>query len=405
MAIQKGSPKLMQKLNTSLILDIIKTSGPISRTEIAKKTKLSNPAVSTIIASLMDEGWVEEIGTAESTGGRPRRLLQFVPDASYLIGVDIGGTKMAGAVVDLAGSIRARKSISSKDENSELDSIQRLIHLVEDLQEMSGLSKEKFKGIGLGIPGVTDPLGQRVQLAPGIGWENVDIGKVLTEHFQVPLFADNDANCFARGEHWCGSLQGVKNGIAITIGTGIGVGIVINEHVYQGSHSASGEVGYWLLGSLGPIKKYEGFGPLESTASGTGVANQAKKDLQDASVKSLLRDMVNGDISAITAKDIFDAARQGDPYSEELVEKTTTLLGISLANMASLLDIEKIVIGGGVSRAGKQLVNPIRDIVEKLTPYPPEIFISELQEDAAILGAVAGVLEQKESIISFSQLA
>ena len=111
-------------------------------------------------------------------------------------------------------------------------------------------------------------------------------------------------------------------------------------------------------------QKYEGFGPLESTASGTGVANQAKKDLQDASVKSLLRDMVNGDISAITAKDIFDAARQGDPYSEELVEKTTILLVISLANMASLLDIEKIVIGG-VSRAGKQLVNPIRDIIGK----------------------------------------
>ena len=199
--------------------------------------------------------------------------------------------------------------------------------------------------------------------------------------------------------------QGVKNGVAITIGTGIGVGIVINEHVYQGSHSASGEVGYWLLGSLGPIQKYEGFGPLESAASGTGVANQARNDLQDESVQSMLREMVSGDLSAITAKDVFDAARQGDTYSKELVEKTTTLLGILLANMASLLDIEKIVIGGGVSRAGKQLVDPIRKIVEKLTPYPPKILISELQEDAAILGAVAGVLEQNESIISFSQLA
>lgn len=403
--IQKGSPQLMQQLNTSLILDLIKSHGPISRVELAKLTKLSNPAVSAIIASLIDEGFVEEIGVAESTGGRPARLLQFNPNAGFLIGVDIGGTKMAGAVVDLAGNIIARKTIASKESELQPDSINRLTELIRELKDMVDLPESNFKGIGLGIPGVTDPLGQQVRLAPGIGWENVDIGQVLTEEFGVPLFADNDANCFARGEVWRGDLQGVKNGIAITIGTGIGVGIVINGHVYQGSHSASGEVGYWLLGELGPIEQHQGFGPLESVASGTGIATQAQIDLKDLSLKSSLRVRVGNDLTQLTAQHVFEEALRGDNYAQQLVEKTTTLLGVLLANMASLLDVEKIVVGGGVSRAGEQLITPLREIVEKVTPYPPQVVLSQCQEDAAILGAVAGVLEQNESMISFSQLA
>src|SRR5690606_9864343 len=148
-------------------------------------------------------------------------------------------------------------------------------------------------GIGLGIPGVTDSQGQRVRLAPGIGWENVDVGQVLTGEFGVPLFADNDANCFARGELWRGKLQGAQNAIAMTIGTGIGVGLVLNGHVFHVSHRASGEVGYWLLGSLGPIERRDTqFGPLESLASGTGIAAAARRDLEDPSIQTSLREAV-----------------------------------------------------------------------------------------------------------------
>lgn len=404
MIIQKGSLQLMQQLNRSFILDLIKSNGPISRVELAKRTELSNPAVSTIISSLMEEGWVEEIGMAESTGGRPARLLKFNPSAGFLIGVDIGGTKMAGAAVDLAGNILVQQTIASKRKGTDRSSIERLTNLISDLKIEVGSSSGSFKGIGLGIPGVTDPRGQQVRLAPGIGWENIDIGRILTNRFGVPLFADNDANCFARGEFWRGGLQGVKNAIAITVGTGIGVGILINGNVYQGFHNAAGEVGYWLLGSLGPIKKNPGYGPLESLASGTGVANRVRRDLRDEKITSTLRERVENDLTRLTAQHVFEEAKRGDSYARHVVNETTTLLGILVANMASLLDVEKIVIGGGVSRAGEQLIAPIREIVEKLAPYAPEISISQFPEKAAILGAVAGVLEQNKSLIRFSQL-
>ena len=200
----------MQQLNTSLILDVIKREGPISRSQIAERTKLSNPAVSAIIASLLEEGLVDEVGVAASTGGRRARLLQFNPSAGFLIGIDVGGTKMYGGAVDLAGNIIARQSIFSKGGESTEDSIQRLMGLIYDLIEKVDLPVQSFKGIGLGIPGVTDSQGQRVRLAPGIGWENVDVGQVLTGEFGVPLFADNDANCFARGELWRASSRSAE---------------------------------------------------------------------------------------------------------------------------------------------------------------------------------------------------
>lgn len=398
----KGSAKLMQKLNTSLILQIIQEQGPISRTELAKLTNLSNPAVSALIAPLLKDGIVREVGTAASTGGRPPRLLQFNPKVGYLVGVDVGGTSMVGAVVDLGGNILQRKTRTSvKGE----ESVAILIELIEELIRLSDLPVEDFRGIGVGIPGVTDAKGQTVSFAPGIGWESLNIGSIITERFGVPFFADNDVNCFARGELWRGALNGVTNGAAITIGTGVGVGLVINGQVYQGTHGAAGEVGYWLLGSLGPIEKPTGYGPLESIAAGPGIASQAMQDLYNDKQKApRLWELVAGDLSKITAKDVFEAALMADSYCQALVEQTTTYLGILIANMASLLDVEKIVIGGGLSKAGNQLVVPIREIVDKLSPFPPRIELSSLQEDGAILGAVSGVLGLRETSIHFSQV-
>ena len=398
----KGSAKLMQKMNTSLILQIIQERGPISRTELAKLTNLSHPAVSALLAPLLEDGIVKEVGTAASTGGRPPRLLQFNAKAGFLIGVDVGGTTMAGAVVDLAGNILHRENrASAMGERS----IAILIELIDSLIQLSDMPPAGLRGIGLGIPGVTDSKGQKVSHAPGVGWESLDIGKIITERFGAPFFADNDVNCFARGELWRGALRGVENGAAITIGTGIGVGLVLNGHVYQGSNNAAGEVGYWLLGALGPIEKSTGFGPLESIAAGPGIARQAIQELTgDPEKGPKLRELVAGDLSRITAKEVFEAALLDDAYCQELVKQTTTYLGILVANLASLLDVERVVLGGGLSRAGNQLIVPIREIVEKLSPYAPQIELSELQEDGAILGAVSGVLGLGETSIHFSEV-
>lgn len=398
----KGSAKLMQQLNTSLVLEVIREKGPISRSELARLTELSNPAVSALLEPLLRDGVVREIGTDASTGGRPARLLAFNARAGCLVGIDVGGTTIVGAVVDLAGNIL--NSMSCPSARGE-QSVNIVLDLIEELIKSACVPQDALWGIGVGIPGVTDVDGQRVTHAPAVGWDDVHIGRIIRDRFGVPFFADNDVNCFARGELWRGMLKGVTNGVAIAVGTGVGVGLIIDGRVYQGTHNAAGEVGYWLLGSLGPIEKPTGFGPLESIAAGPGIAGQARRDLEaDAQLAPRLRDMVGGDLSKITAREVFEAALLRDEYCEKLVEQTTAYLGILTANIASLLDVEKVVIGGGLSRAGNQLLVPIRNIVETLCPYPPQIELSTLREDAAILGAVSGVLNLRETSINFLQV-
>lgn len=402
--IHKGTFELIQNVNTSLVKSVIQDHGPISRIEIGRKTGLSNPTVSTIVASLIREGVVKETGKTVSTGGRPARLLKFNPKSGLLIGVDVGGTNMVGAVVDLDGNILTRKTLPTNTGEPGSTAIGQLAKVVSFLLNESGYALEKFEGIGLGVPGVINPAGREVQFAPGVGWENIDVGAIISHEFKLPVFVDNDSNCFVRGERWRGELQNAKSGVGISIGTGIGVGIMIEDQVYAGAHGAAGEVGYWLLGPSGSVAKPEGYGWFEKAYSGVGIAKRAIADLtQNSQLGGLLRAMVNNALSAITAKEIFAAASAGDEYCVDLVNESTKFLGIMVANLASLLDVETIVLGGGLSRAGDQILKPVTNVVNVLCPYPPQIRISSLREDANVLGAVAGVLAQRQNFVGFSQ--
>lgn len=387
----KGDSKLIKELNLAIVLDLIRTEQPISRTDIAKRTKLSHPAVSTIINRLLAEDLVQEVGKAPSQGGRRAQLLQFNSQAGFVLGIDVGGTKIAGGAVDLAGNILSKHTVVTKSHESSLES---LLEVINYLLIHAKQPRNRCWGLGLGVPGAVDPTQTVIQFSPGVGWDNIDIKSVLEKEFALPVWIENDVNGFVRGEHRYGNLLGVQNGIGVTIGTGIGVGLLLNNQVYQGQHGAAGEIGYWLLGSRGPITRSAGYGPLEEYAAGPGIARRAQLALESSEQQAtILLDVVAGDSSKITAETVFQAAQLGDPLSETIVSETVQFLGIMMANLASLLDVQRIVVGGGVSRAGTILFNGINEVVNKLAPYPPEIVVSLLQEDAGILGAAAGVLE------------
>lgn len=387
----KGNSKLIKELNLAIVLDLIRMEQPISRTDIAKRTRLSNPAVSTIINRLLTEELVQEVGKAPSQGGRRAQLLQLNSRAGFVLGLDVGGTKIAGGVVDLAGNILSKHTVAM---NSREESLESLLGVINHLLAPSNRPHGRCWGIGLGVPGAVDPTQAVIQFSPGVGWDNIDIKKVLEKEFSLPIWIENDVNGFVRGEHRYGNLQGVQNGIGVTIGTGIGVGLLLNNKVYHGQHGAAGEIGYWLLGSKGPVRRSDGYGPLEEYAAGPGIARRAQLAVEAREqMGSVLLGLAGGDCSKITAELVFKAAELGDPLSETIVSDTIQLLGIMMANLASLLDVERIVVGGGVSRAGEVLLNGIGEIVKNLAPYPPEMVVSLLQEDAGILGAAAGVLE------------
>ena len=191
-------------------------------------------------------------------------------------------------------------------------------------------------------------------------------------------------------------MQNVTNGIGITIGTGIGGSLLINGDIYRGSNGAAGEVGYWAW-SL-PDERYnqQTFGEFESFASGPGIARRAQELLaKEPQAGKTLRELVQNELEAITAKEIFAAAQAGDENCLQLIEETAEVLGLVLANLSTVLDVQRIVIGGGVAAAGEILLEPIRTTIKKITPYPPQVVQSSLGYRASIIGAAAGFLHRQ----------
>ncbi len=305
----------------------------------------------------------------------------------YVLAVDVGGTNMVGAVVDAAGTIRKEKWVLSRGSAS-AEVI--LCQLIGSLINESCFTLEQFAGIGLGVPGVTDKLGQSVSLAPSLDWHDIDIAALLQKEFSLPVWAENDVNLFLKGEQLLGTMIDVQNGIGITIGTGIGASLLINGEIYRGTRGAAGEMGYWILDPFVESQDRRSHGEFERYAAGPGIARRAGEMLQKDSV---LHGLVAGKKTEITAKKVFEAAYLGDKAAGKVVDDTIAVLGMVLANVSTLLDIERIVLGGGVVQNGDFQIQSLQTRINELSPYAPEVVKSSLGSAATIIGAAVGLIE------------
>ncbi|HEY8531551.1 MAG TPA: ROK family transcriptional regulator [Limnochorda sp.] len=417
----KGSGKLIKSLNRSRILEHLQHAGPLSRVELAERTGISLPAVSHLVREMQDEGLIVCVGEGESSGGRRPALFAYNARLAYVVGLDLGATKLAGGISDLDGNLVATATIPTHAAGGSAQPVQeRVKGLVLDLVGQAGVDLDKVMGIGIGVPGIPDPEGRVVSLAPGLARpaapagagpreeaggtasEQIPLGDYLREELALPVYMENDVNTVLRGEHWKGALQGASNAVCVMIGTGIGVGLLVNGQVYRGAHGAAGEIGYWLIGALGPIARPAGYGPLETFAAGPGIACRFVARLRASGRSSMVLDLAGGNEEAVTARIVAEAAAMGDPLALDVWRETAEMVGVALANLCSLVDPEVLVVGGGVARAPKHLfLDPVRQIVETLVPYPPNVVASDLGELAGILGAVATVLDSRRDSISY----
>lgn len=433
----RGNGQLIKKLNRSRILECLQRSGPLSRVELAQRTGISLPSVSHLVREMQQEGLVVALGHGPSSGGRRPMLFAYNSRLAYVVGLDVGGTKVAGGVTDLDGNLLASATIPThSDSGSSADVPARILQLVHQLLDQAGIDVSKVMGIGIGVPGIPDPESRAVTLAPGLrrdasrildgqeaaGSENgerdgsaeteggddtgaagaIPIGQYLQERLGRPIYMENDVNAMLRGEVWRGALQGVKHAVCVTVGTGIGVGLLVNGEVYVGARRSAGEIGYWLIGSLGPIARSSGYGPLETFAAGPGIARRYVARLKARGHGSVVLDLAGGDVRKITARLVAEGAVLGDPLALDVWRETSEMVGVALANLCCLMDPEVLVLGGGVSRAPRELfLDPVQRIIETLVPYPPRVVPSHLGEQAVILGAVATVLDSRRSSISY----
>jgi len=380
---RSATASLMHSINRGAVLDLIRQSGPIARSQIARRLNMSLPTVMRIVDSLIDEDLVHNPGTFESTKGRPRALVEFNGDGYAVVGVDLGGTKMFGAVADLAGNIQ-HEVYMAHDRGDAGRALDSLSELIGDLLQVPRPAGQRIRGIGIGATGLTLSPQGIVTWAPSLGWRDVPLKDILSDRFGVPVFVENDVNLAALGEWGFGAGRGTHNLVCMTVGTGIGLGIIIGGTLYRGHHQAAGEIGYLPPGVEYLGRVYGQFGPLESLASGTGVAERARA--------ALGREGLPIPEDGITAEDVFAAAREGRAWAERVVNETVDYLSLAIAAISSLLDPEVIVLGGGVARSADLLIEPILQRVRGVTPFTPRLVPSALGYRAAVMGAIMLVL-------------
>ncbi len=308
----------------------------------------------------------------------------------YNIGVDIGGTNVKIALVDQKGAIVYSNSVPTRAEMGYEYTVKNIKETIYTSMKESDVTIDSIGGIGFGLPGQINSEAGVVRLLPNIpGWVNVPLGQIIEDEFKVKCKIDNDVRVATLGEFTYGAGQGCKNLVCITVGTGVGSGIIVNGQLVRGASMSAGEIGHMILQAHeGPICGCGNTGCLEAFASGPSIVQLAKEYLSGGK-SAKFEELANG--REITPFMVYEAAMQGDAVAKRIFAIVGEWLGIALTSVVNLLNPEKIIIGGGVSQAGNFLIDPIRKTINeraiKVSADAVEVVTAKLGERAGVIGA------------------
>ena len=381
---QPGIPSLLRAINERALLEYLRTHEPTSRAQLARATGLSKPTVSQALAGLESAGLVRAVGSSmASKGGRIAILYESNPDAGYVVGVDVGRGWVRAAVANLHSQIIARND-KPNDAQSASELVTLINHLARDVVAQAGLSWSQVIHAVIGTPGVFDEPSKRVLFASNLpDWGRHGLVTELQVAFGLSLTVENDANLAALGERSFGWGSSANTFVYVTIGTGVGMGIVINGVLYRGARGAAGEIGFLPFG-LDDILKESGnisesyLGMFEEATAAEAIVRQAQK---------------LGLPASLSPRQIFDAAQQGDRKALAVVEQEGYRLALAIAAISAVLDPALIVLGGGIGQRCELLLPPLERRLQQLTPLRPRIVASKLGDDCVLLGAIATALE------------
>ena len=285
------------------------------------------------------------------------------------IGIDLGGTYIKGVATDPEGNILGWEKLSTQRNKGVEHVLSRLDTLIGSLSEKG----RPLKAVGIGIPGMLDVQRERVILAPNLDWRDLDLGAGLRQRFGVPVFLENDANVAALGEAWLGAARNSSCFLLVTIGTGIGSGLILHRKIWPGSHGLAGELGHMTIEPGGPLCSCGQKGCLETLVSGPAILSRA------------LEASIVGEEAEV--KDVLELVRKGNREAARVVDQAMDYLAIGLKNTIVLLDLDLILIGGGIGEAGELFIDRLQETTASLLPVPRDFKIVQ-----ASLGNKAGAL-------------
>jgi predicted NBD/HSP70 family sugar kinase len=373
-----GTPSLLRAINERTVLDCVRRIGPISRAQLARETALSKPTVSQALAGLRQAQLVREAGRSKGGKGPTAILYELNPRAGWVVGIDVGRNWVRAAIADVTGAFVARR-----DERARVRSATTLIAQIGDiahgLASDAGIKWRQVTVAAVGSPGVVHPGHEEVELAYSLpGWGRHGLVDHVQRELGTKTIFENDVNLAALGEAWRGLGREADSFVYLHIGTGVGLGIVLDGELYRGAAGAAGEVGYlplWGTDLRDPESRRRG--PLDRAASAGGVVAAAKRA---------------GMTGSLTAERVFAAASEGDRAARRVVAQEADRIALTVAAVAAVLDPELVILGGGIGANGDLLLEPIRRRLLEVSPFRPAIEASTLREEATLYGSVSMAL-------------
>jgi predicted NBD/HSP70 family sugar kinase len=363
-------PPLLKRMNERTVLETIRTGAPISRAEISRRAGISKPTVSLALQSLLEAGIVRE---ATHDPGRPSYGAVFfepIPEAALVLGLDLGARFVRGAVCDLTGVVRARQDLELAEDTAEA-AIEAIVQLHGSLLPATGLGPDLVDAAVVGVPGVVDADRGRIHLTHFSDLEGRELQGELQDRLDLAVTLENDINLAALGEQWQGVARGVDDFVFFSVGTGLGVGLVLRGDLHRGKHGAAGELDLARAGLVDDVdpcaEAVSALAARLAAADGAGTMLAAPYD----------------------PRAIFAAARSADSVAQEVVAEVARRIALHVVPIAAVADVGLVVLGGGIAANGDLLLGPIRSLLERWLPYPPKVEVSSLGDAAVLTGALA----------------
>jgi predicted NBD/HSP70 family sugar kinase len=355
---RRATPPLLRDLNERTVLETIRAGSPISRAEISRRSGISKPTVSLALQSLLEARLVREASERPDGPGYGAVYFEPVADAAVVLGLDLGARFVRGAVCDLTGSVRARQDVelSIAEVAPAVEAIERL---QGSLLSAAGMDPDRVDGVVVGVPGVVERGTGVLRLAENVaGLEGRAFASELRNALGLPVTLENDINLAALGEQWHGVARGVDDFVFLSVGTGMGAGLVLGGELHRGRHGAAGEIDFVFAGLDEAV---DPSAPQVSELAG----------------------------GAADPRAVFGAAREGDDAARAVVAEVARRIALHVATIASVADVELVVLGGGIGANGDLLLDPVSGLLGEWLPFPPRLEVSTLGEAAVLTGALA----------------
>jgi predicted NBD/HSP70 family sugar kinase len=364
-----ATPPLLKHLNEQTVLHVLRAEAPISRAEISRRAGISKPTVSLALQSLLDAGLVREVD--HDPGGPSYGAVFFepVPDAALVLGLDLGARFLRGAICDLRGEVQARHDVELRAADAH-EALGAVADLRDALVAAAAVDGDLLDGAVVGVPGVVDTQTSRVHMTSVVGLEGMSFALEVEQVLGLQTTVENDINLAALGERWLGVARGVEDFVFLSIGTGLGAGVVLHGELHRGRHGAAGELD---LASAGRTDTIDPCADALSALAAERAWDEARTSLAPP----------------YSPPAIFAAARAGDEIARAVVDEEARRIALHVVPVAAVSDVEVVVLGGGIGMNGDLLLGPVRSYLAEWLPFPPRVEVSSLGDAAVLTGALA----------------